>query len=266
MLHRIRESLRNKESIFLKNVVEVDELYYQTKTRDESISAKDSVYDFKNKSMIVGMIERAGELKLEVSPNMARSNLYSIVHKNIDKAASLMTDGESAYSGIGKGYASHQSVNHRSGEYVRGDVHTNTIEGAFGLFRRTIIGTYHKLSPKHLARYCDEMQYRYNSRKLKDGQRFEVTLNRLESRLSWKQLTQDNGLTAETVIEPHIPSVTIGVPGKKTPIRQMQNGKVIATYPSIVDAEIATGIKKQSISRVLRGRRLSAGGFEWEYL
>ncbi len=59
----------------------------------------------------------------------------------------------------------HQSVNHSAKEYVRGDVHTNSIEGAFGLFKRAVVGSFHQVSHKHLDRYLDEFEFRYNNRK-----------------------------------------------------------------------------------------------------
>lgn len=213
------------------------------------------------------MIERGGNLKLEVAGNSNnKRNITPIIYKNVDKSAFLMTDGESSYVGIGKHYAGHESVNHQVNEFVRtGGIHTNTIEGAFGLFRRTIIGTYHKISPKHLSRYCDEQQYRYNSREVKDGERFESTLGRIESRLSWKELTKDNGLTAETTIEPSLPPMIVNKQGTKRTVQQLLNGELIAEYPSIIEAAQATGISVTGISKVVRGLTKTTGGYQWKY-
>jgi hypothetical protein len=178
-----------------------------------------------------------------------------------------MTDGESAYYFAKNDFASHETVNHRVREYVRdGVIHTNTIEGAFGLFRRCVIGTYHKLSPKHLSRYCVEMEHRYNTRNLKDGERFENSLKKLETPLSWKELVKRNGLTAETIIEPSIPPIVIGRQGETRAICQIHKGEVIATFPTSKSASEATKISVTSISKVLRGLRNYAGGFGWKYL
>lgn len=269
MINRIREALKDKKGNILMNTVEVDELYYGTKSKavQEINGVKENVSVFANKRMIVGLLERGGELKMKVAGNdYDKTKIYSIVYDNVDKSASLMTDGEGAYVSIGKQYASHESVNHKIKEYVRGKVHTNSIEGAFGLFRRTIIGTYHKVSPKHLDRYCDEFEYRYNTRIFKDGQRFESALGQLETRLSWKELTKDNGLTNETVIEPELPPIVLSKQGKKSKVAQILNGKIIAIYPSLKDACIATGIKRQKISMVARGERKTTGGFQWKYI
>lgn len=274
MLHRIRESLKNKKSDLLTNTVEVDELYIGGKAKNMSNKKRAEMKEqktdnFPNKTMVIGMVERGGELRLETAgkPN-EKAIVYSIVHDNIDKSAFMMTDSEGIYVSIGKNFAGHERVNHSISEYVReGNIHTNTIEGAFGLFRRSIIGIYHKISPKHLSRYCDEMEYRYNSRKQKDGDRFEIGLSKIETKLSWKELTKDNGFTSQTIIEPELPvEIVSGRQGTKKSIAQILNGVVVATFGSVVAAENITKIKQQNISRVLRGLRKSTGGYKWKYL
>jgi hypothetical protein len=179
-----------------------------------------------------------------------------------------MTDGDSVFPALSQHFAGHQSVNHNIKEFVRdGVIHTNTIEGAFGLFRRSIIVIYHKLSPKHLSRYCSEMEYRYNTRELKDGDRFEATLGRIETRLSWKELTKDNGLIAEAIIEPEIPEMIIkNKQGNKKQVCQMLRNKVVAIYPSLIAASKATNIEVTTISKVVRGLRNLAGGYQWKYI
>lgn len=84
-----------------------------------------------------------------------------------------MTDTREAYIRAGKEYAAHLSVNHGNSEYVRdGYIHTNTLEGAFSLFDRMVVGTYHSISKKHLNLYCNEFTYRYNHRKQPLNMRF----------------------------------------------------------------------------------------------
>jgi hypothetical protein len=82
-----------------------------------------------------------------------------------------MTDGHKSYEGIGKEFAGHEAVNHQANEYVRGEAHTNTVEGYFPSSKRGIIGTYHHISKKHLPRYLGEFDMRYNARRIKDGER-----------------------------------------------------------------------------------------------
>lgn len=283
MLHRIRESLKDKNSPMLKNIVEADELYIGGKISNMSNTKRKEIREistgspYYKKIMVVGMLERGGNLKLTVAGDgQIKYAITPILLNNIDKSATLMTDGEAAYGAVGKTYASHQTVNHNVKEFVRdGIIHTNSIEGAFGLFRRTIIGTYHKLSPKHLSRYCTEMQYRYNSRKIKDGNRFEFSLTNVEARLSWKELIKDNGLIADAVIQPDIPElVGIKIPnerivnrqGKRTKVAQILNGKVIAVFAKVTDAAKATNVSPSAISKALRGVNPTCAGCEWKYI
>ena len=271
MIHRIREMHREKQLFPLKNTVEIDEIYIGAKMKNMSHKQRAAIRkvtesNLSHKSMVIGMIERGGTLKLQQAPNNFKGNITPIVYKNVDKSASLVTDGEATYVGIGQHYTSHNSVNHVAHEYVRGDIHTNTIEGAFGLFRRSIIGIYHKISPKHLSRYCDEFAYRYNTRKLTDGQRFELSLGRIEGSLSWKELIKENGFEAAAIIEPNIPIIESGIQGRKRPIAQMLEGEIIATFPSIIAASRATGIKPVALSKNVRGTRKSSGGYQWKYL
>ena len=100
----------------------------------------------------------------------------------------LYTDSLNSYNSLNRSYH-HGSVNHNAGEYVRGDIHTNTIENFWSLVKRAIKGTYIHVSPEHLNRYLDEQEYRYEHRKTDDSQRFLLTLDRVEGkRLTYEQL------------------------------------------------------------------------------
>ncbi|HEY3157697.1 MAG TPA: IS1595 family transposase, partial [Vicinamibacterales bacterium] len=114
-------------------------------------------------------------------------------HKFINECAPnpecVITDQHPAYEGIGDEDTRHETVNHSAKEYVRGEIHTNTIEGAFGLFKRSIVGSFHQISVKHLDRYLDEFEFRFNNRK--NGYLFRDTLTRLVTAkaLPYEQLT-----------------------------------------------------------------------------
>ena len=95
-----------------------------------------------------------------------------------------------AYVGLGQEYAGHESVNHSKSEYRKGIAYTNSVEGFFSCLKRSIYGIYHSVSPKHLQRYCNETSYRYNYRKIKDANRFRMTLQNVEGRLKYKDLIQ----------------------------------------------------------------------------
>ena len=277
MLHRIRESLKEKGSSLLGNIVEIDEVYIGGKVKNMSNKKRASIRTENggtenNKMMVMGMLEREGNLRLVVSgKNDAAQNIHSIVNENIDKSACVITDSAGYYTGLQNEYAAHEIVNHSNNEYVRsGIIHTNSIEGAFSMLKRSIIGVYHQISPKHLSSYCTETQYRYNTRKMKDGDRFELSLINVEGRLSYKQLIKDNGFTSDGVIAPTlsvtIPTQVIKQQGVKRPIAQIQNGNVIATFPTIIEAATSLGIKRQQISGALRGLKINAGGYQWKYL
>jgi transposase-like protein len=98
-------------------------------------------------------------------------NVRQILWSNVDPDANLMTDENNVYEGPGKVFASHETVNHSKEEFVRGDAHVNTAEGYFSQFRRSLDGTYHHVSRQHLHRYVSEFDFRYNNRKIKDGER-----------------------------------------------------------------------------------------------
>ena len=273
MLHRIRESLRDKNSSLLSNVVEVDEVYIGGKVKNMSNTKRASMRTANggtesNKMMVIGMLERGRDLKLVVSgKNDTAQNIKPIMRENIEEDAFLITDSSGNYFGLNKEFAGHETVNHFNHEFVRnGVIHTIGVEGAFSLLKRSIIGIYHQLSPKHLSRYCNETEYRYNTRKMNDGERFELCLTQLTGRLPYKELIKDNGLTNETIIEPIFPKIDLNPKIYGRPIAQMLHGKIVAQYPSAVDAERVTGIKKRAISGVLRGINKSTGGYQWKYI
>ena len=273
MLHRIRESLRDKNSTLLSNVVEVDEVYIGGKVKNMSNTKRASMRTENggtesNKMMVIGMLERGRDLKLVVSgKNDTAHNIKPIMRENIDGDSFIVTDSSGNYFGLNKEFAGHETVNHFNHEFVRnGVIHTNGVEGAFSLLKRSIIGIYHQLSPKHLSRYCNETEYRYNTRKMNDGDRFGVCLTRLSGRLPYKELIKDNGLTNITVIEPLLPKLDLNPKIYGRPVAQILDGKIIAQYPSLIEAEKVTGIKQQGISKVLRGLRKATGGYQWKYI
>jgi hypothetical protein len=104
-----------------------------------------------------------------------------------------MTDSTTTYTGVGREYAHHGIVDHSKHEYVKEDVyHTNTLEGAFSLFDRMVMGTYHYVSPKHLQAYCNESAFRYNTRKANNPMRFEDAVTKCSGvRLTYNKLIAD---------------------------------------------------------------------------
>lgn len=116
--------------------------------------------------------------------------------EQVDMAGSrLMTDGLLSYVQFGQDFLSHQSVNHEAGEYVRGDVTTNDVEGFFSQLKRSLDGTHHHVSREHLPRYLAEFDYRYSTRKMSDGQR----MNHLMGQVAGRRLTYRGASRASLV-------------------------------------------------------------------
>lgn len=264
MLHRIREMMRVKQPSKLNNVVEVDEVYMGGKVSNMSKQKRKFLREnnltMKTKVTVMGLVERKGELKLFAvgkEPNMTA--LYPIVYDNIEPSANLVTDSSGIYRGMDKVFASHDVVNHAEQEFVRAGIHTNTIEGAFSILKRSIYGIYHQVTAKHLSRYCDETAFRYNFRKIKDHERFNLSLTKVEGRLTYKHLIgTTNLITGETITQ----SIRKGF---RRPIISLKDGEVVARYNSISEAARITGWKKQNIHNVLKGKRHTLGGLEWKY-
>jgi transposase-like protein len=185
MLHRIREAMRPKTTNFqLKNIVEVDETYIGGK-HHRGKRGRGS----ENKTVVLGLAERQGEVRTQPIIRVNSRTLQGIIRENISKEATLITDDWMAYSNLSREYK-HETINHGIKEYVRGMVHTNNIENFWSLLKRGIVGIYHQVSSKHLHRYCDEFQFRYNARKINDTNRFDLALSRCEGRLMYKDLVK----------------------------------------------------------------------------
>jgi hypothetical protein len=171
----------------LDNIVEVDETYvggtFANMNRGRRKKWQESGKD--NKIPVMGLLERGGKAKLTVIGN---NTFKDVVRAYVDPSAVVVTDTHQSYQGLDQEFAGHGTVNHSQDEYRNGIYYTNSIEGFFSLFKRTILGTYHQISPKHLHRYCAESSYRFNTRKIKDKDRFSAVLSNTEGRLKYKEL------------------------------------------------------------------------------
>lgn len=270
MLHRIRELMKPKNHIPLDNIVEVDEVYIGGKVSNMSKAKRKMLHETNTvadtKTMVMGMIERGGQLKfVSCGGSHANKEIQPVVYKNVDRDAVIMTDSSGVYAGLNNDFAGHETVNHREEEYVRdGVIHTNTIEGAFSHLKRSIFGIYHKVTVKHLSRYCEETAFRYNLRKMKDADRFTLALQVCEGRLDYKTLVSAPGPKIELTME--MPNVVVDTTsGKKVPVLQLKKGEVIARYESTAAAARALGINPELIRRVLKGEAKTTGGFQFKY-
>jgi transposase-like protein len=188
--HRIRLIMGDDSPEPLENTVEVDETYvggkFANMNRARRKKWQESGKD--NKTAVMGLLERTGKAKLKV---IGSSAFKEIVKENVDSSATVYTDAHSGYELLKQDFAIHETVNHSQSEYRRGDVYTNSVEGFFSLFKRTIHGTYHQISPKHLHRYCSETTYRFNSRQIKDADRFKEAISNVEGRLKYQELIKE---------------------------------------------------------------------------
>jgi transposase-like protein len=167
LCHRIRESLRETNPDLLGGsgkIVETDETYVGGKDHNKHANKRTHVRGGSQKEAVVSLVERGGSVRSHHVADITSKNLSKVLMEQIDKDSHLVTDQSRIYPAIGREFAAHSTVNHGIGEYVRGGIHTNTIEGYFSILKRGIFGTYHHVSAEHLKRYLAEFDFRYNER------------------------------------------------------------------------------------------------------
>ena len=159
LCHRIREAMGNdplEGSPTLLGVVEVDETLIGGRVRGQPALS--------NKTWVAGAIQRGGQLRVERIPNVKRDTLHDFIRRSVkDEAEAIYTDELKSYLGIEDDNTRHETVNHSEEEWVVGDVHTNGIEGVWSLFKRSIIGAFRQMSAKHMDRYLEELEWRFNN-------------------------------------------------------------------------------------------------------
>lgn len=194
MIHRIREVLQDKAPEMLSGTVEVDESYMSRKYASDykgiPPEKAQQIIDNspqKSKGVVIAMAERGGNVKAVAHSNRKKLPITETIISNIKIGSTIYTDEAPMYSNGVEGYK-HESVNHSAREWVRLDVTTNHVENFFSVMKRTVYGTYHQISFKHLQAYCNECSYRYNTRKITDKQRFEIVLSNLAGRLTYNTL------------------------------------------------------------------------------
>ena len=166
LAHRIRYAMEQPPFAKpLEGVVEADETYVGGKERNRKRQDKQKRTGRGTlKTPVVVLVERGGEARSFRMANVTGLEIKGAIRRNVARESRIMTDSFKSYRGLAKEFLSHEYVSHSDGEYVRGDVHTNTAENYFSILKRGIDGTYHHISEEHLPRYLAEFDFRYNNR------------------------------------------------------------------------------------------------------
>jgi transposase-like protein len=163
--HRIRAAMEDDSPVPLRGIVEVDETFVGGHHRARESGTADP---FAGKQMVLGAVERGGDVRLSMQAGRdrrKRTTLHAFVQSAVaDEATAIYTDSAKAWGDMSDADTRHEKVDHGDYEWVRAKVHTNTVEGVWSLLKRSVVGTYHQLSAKHLPAYLDEVAFRFNNR------------------------------------------------------------------------------------------------------
>jgi transposase-like protein len=190
VLHRIRHAARTRSfNMPLKGKVEIDETYVGGKATNRHKGKRGKGKSAYGHTPVIGAVERSGDAVAVVSPlGVGRPEAQKFIDAAVSPDAELLvTDAHPAYWFI-EGYPQHKMINHHEGQYVRGEVHTQTIESVWALLKRQIIGIHHWVSEKHLQRYVSEMTWRFSRRDMAVTPRMNELFNGIEGPLPYKTL------------------------------------------------------------------------------
>ena len=181
LMHRIRFAMAEPNPTNkLHGTIEADETYIGGKPRFRS---KNKRGRGTKKTPVLAIVQRNGKVRTQVLTSVTGKTLKTAIRKNVHGSARVITDDLSTYHGLDMNFAGgHAIVNHTRGEYVRGDIYTNTAECFFSLLKRGIDGTFHAVSKKHLHRYVNEFGFRWDTRKIDDGARIAQAIKGAEGK------------------------------------------------------------------------------------
>ena len=196
--HRIRFALGLGPTNKFSGQIEADETFIGGKARNMHAAkraAKITGTGGKDKTAVMGILERGGRVRTKVIENTRRKTLQTEIREHVLAGSALFTDSLKSYEGLSE--FQHEVVDHAV-EYVRGEVHTNGLENFWSLLKRGLNGTYVSVEPFHLFRYVDEQAFRYNNRKgMNDGDRFNAVMKQIVGkRLTYAEVTGKVGETA----------------------------------------------------------------------
>jgi len=168
LCHRIRSAMEEAQPSKLTGVIEADETFLGGKAKNmhkDVRARKITGTGGKDKVIVFGAMQRGGKIRLRVSANRRKGQIMGFLNDVVaDDAEAVYTDELGSYNEVGDEDTIHASANHNEKEWVRGAVHTNSMENAWSLFDRAVIGSYHQLSRKHLPAYLQEFEWRFNGR------------------------------------------------------------------------------------------------------
>jgi transposase-like protein len=182
MCHRIREQMSPAQCDAIGGqgrTVESDETVIGGKAKNRAYAKKPP-----QKQTVVTLVDRDGESRSFHIANVKAKTLRAAIVKTVDRKSHLVTDELHSYERIGREFAGHTTVNHSANEYVRlgGFAHVNTAEARFSLMKRAVFGTHHSVSEAHLMRYLAEWDFKWNTRKITDGERAALALKGIEGK------------------------------------------------------------------------------------
>jgi transposase-like protein len=185
LCHRIREAMTTTAKGPLGGegkIVEADETYVGGKERNKHVGKRGGTGGGIGKQAVVSLTERNGESRSFRLATVTGKTLRPLMDAQVSRKSALMTDQGGQYYHLGKEFDRHETVNHAVDEYVRGDAHTNTSECRFSLMKRAVFGTHHSISEAHLPRYLAEWDFKWNTRKVKDGERAALIAKGIEGK------------------------------------------------------------------------------------
>jgi len=191
ILHKIRTLYSQNDTIALEGEVECDEMYLGGREKNKHQSKKTEGTQgksLKTKAAIFGMSERTGRTAAFVVADTKAETLRQYISQFVADNATIFTDESNCYKGLEKAGYNHQYINHAELQFVDGKVTTNTIEGFWGHFKRMIFGTYHFVSKGYLQPYIDEAVYRWNTRKMKETDRFSYMFEKAIGKVQYKDV------------------------------------------------------------------------------
>lgn len=183
MTHRVRYALKHgADAPKLTGTLEVDEFY-------GAVGKQRNPGDVKQKLPVVSVVSREGKMRSAVMPVLTQENVRAFLDQHTDQSGTLMSDESSLYTKLGKVYkGGHHTTKHSDREYARGNVHSNTVESAYSLLVRGLVGSFHHVSPQHLHLYVTEFDRRWDMKDLTDTERaFEFMRLVVGKRLYWRQ-------------------------------------------------------------------------------